>query len=160
MLGCVADGWVIRGLRPPHARTHSCDASLPCPLCARRCARPMSRGILLKPHSPAGRTDLILGLVNGPPPLDISARLAQPTGIVTEESEPAIALVAKEGPQFFRHIAMVDAEAPIGFLLADGAKPFLFRQLLLVGFHDRREAHSLPVGLPAGQLSPLAVARL
>src|SRR5262245_26332772 len=120
MLGRVAGGWLVRGLRPPHTRTHSRDATLRGSRCAWRRPRPMSRGVLFRPPAAADRVDLVLGLVNGPPSLDIGRRLAQPIRIVAKESEPAVALMAKKGPQFFRHIAMVDAEPTVGFLLANG----------------------------------------
>src|SRR5262249_42693004 len=69
--------------------------------------------------------------------------------------ETGVAVMAEQGPQTFRHIAMIEAEPPSGFLLADRAQPVLCRQLSLIHCDDGRI-----IAMPAPLVRPAAQAGL
>src|SRR5262245_26454953 len=90
-----------------------------------------------------------LGPVHVPPMLHILGRGPQQSRIVAKRPEPAVARDAKEAAQHHRLMTMIEAESPVGFLLADGTDAVLLFQLSIVLVDDRRI-----VSLPAPILQP------
>ncbi len=78
------------------------------------------------------RTAAARRLRTGAGALEIGCRGAQPLGIVAEEPDGGIAVVAEEAAHFLRHPAMIDAEPAARRPLADAADAILLLEHLPV----------------------------
>ena len=81
------------------------------------------------PGRGAGHEDILLPcaprLPNAARAIHIRPRLPHPIGIIVEQPERGIAFVAEQPAHLLRFVAMIDAEPPPRFLLADDADAVL-----------------------------------
>jgi hypothetical protein len=61
----------------------------------------------------------------GEPFVEEVRRLAQQVRIIVEVPEPAVAIVAEQRAHLVEEMAMIDAEPPVAFPLAEPADPVL-----------------------------------